>query len=89
MSDPTGEISGLRQIAASYDAVLSDVWGVVHNGVAAHPTAVEALANFRGQGGRVVLITNAPRASRRRSSRCSTASASSARPTTPSSRPAM
>ena len=63
MSEPTGEISGLSQIAANYDAVLSDVWGVVHNGVAAHPTAVEALANFRGQGGRVVLITNAPRAS--------------------------
>jgi HAD superfamily hydrolase (TIGR01459 family) len=63
LSDPAGEISGLRQIAANYDAVLSDVWGVVHNGVAAHPTAVEALANFRGQGGRVVLITNAPRAS--------------------------
>jgi HAD superfamily hydrolase (TIGR01459 family) len=61
--EPTGEISGLRQIAGHYDVVLSDVWGVVHNGVAAHPTAVEALANFRGQGGRVVLITNAPRAS--------------------------
>lgn len=63
MPDFTGEISGLGQLAPNYDVVLSDVWGVVHNGVAAHPTAVEALANFRGQGGRVVLITNAPRAS--------------------------
>jgi HAD superfamily hydrolase (TIGR01459 family) len=62
LSEPAGEISGLSQIAPSYKAILSDVWGVIHNGVAAHRTAVEALAKFRGQGGRVVLITNAPRA---------------------------
>jgi HAD superfamily hydrolase (TIGR01459 family) len=41
--------------------VLSDIWGVVHNGIAAHPTAVEALVNYRRGGGRVVLISNAPR----------------------------
>lgn len=54
-------LDGLREIAPNYDAILSDVWGVVHNGVKAHPAAVEALASYRGQGGRVVLITNAPR----------------------------
>lgn len=58
------ELDGLGEIAPRYDAVLSDVWGVVHNGIAAHPTAVEALVNYRRQGGRVVLITNAPRPSR-------------------------
>ncbi len=52
----------LSEISPAYDAILSDVWGVVHNGVAAHPTAVEALRNYRKAGGRVVLITNAPRA---------------------------
>jgi HAD superfamily hydrolase (TIGR01459 family) len=41
--------------------VLSDVWGVVHNGVAAAPEACDALARFRAAGGTVVLITNAPR----------------------------
>lgn len=56
-------ISGLGQIAGQYDAVLSDVWGVIHNGVAAFPEAVEALRRFRQGGGRVVLITNAPRPS--------------------------
>ena len=56
-------LDGLRQIASGYDAILSDVWGVVHNGVSAHATAVEALANYRRQGGRVVFITNAPRPS--------------------------
>ena len=48
-------------LAPNYDAVLSDVWGVVHNGVAATPPACEALARFREQGGTVVLISNAPR----------------------------
>lgn len=54
-------MTGLADIAADYDAILSDVWGVVHNGVAAHDSAVDALRRFREGGGRVVLITNAPR----------------------------
>src|SRR5499427_3854576 len=48
-------------LAGGYDVVLSDVWGVVHNGVAATPAACDALARFRANGGTVVLITNAPR----------------------------
>jgi len=56
-------VTGLSDIATDYDAVLSDVWGVVHNGIAAHPEAAEALSRFRAGGGRVVLITNAPRPS--------------------------
>ncbi|MFN3351564.1 TIGR01459 family HAD-type hydrolase [Pseudorhodoplanes sp.] len=48
-------------IASGYDIVLSDVWGVVHNGVAAFPEACDALTRFREGGGTVVLITNAPR----------------------------
>lgn len=54
-------LDGLRELAPNYDAILSDVWGVVHNGVTAYPAAAEALAEYRRQGGRVVLITNAPR----------------------------
>jgi HAD superfamily hydrolase (TIGR01459 family) len=52
----------LSDLAQNYDAILSDVWGVLHNGVAAFPEAVDALRRFRQGGGRVVLITNAPRA---------------------------
>jgi len=48
-------------LVGGYDVVLSDVWGVVHNGVAATPAACDALARFRASGGTVVLITNAPR----------------------------
>ena len=43
--------------------VLSDVWGVIHNGIAAHPHACDALMRMRARGGIVVLITNAPRPS--------------------------
>jgi len=45
----------------NYDVVLSDVWGVIHNGVAATPEACDALVRFRAKGGTVSLITNAPR----------------------------
>src|SRR5262249_57842232 len=48
-------------LAGDYDVVLCDVWGVVHNGVAAAAEAGDALARFRARGGTVVLITNAPR----------------------------
>jgi HAD superfamily hydrolase (TIGR01459 family) len=61
MPEPAGPLTGLSQMVDRYDALLCDVWGVVHNGVAAHPTAVAALVDYRRSGGRVVLITNAPR----------------------------
>ena len=41
--------------------LLCDVWGVVHNGIAAFPDACEALARFRRMGGAAILVTNAPR----------------------------
>jgi HAD superfamily hydrolase (TIGR01459 family) len=41
--------------------VLSDIWGVVHNGLVSFPEACEALRQFRRQGSTVILITNAPR----------------------------
>jgi HAD superfamily hydrolase (TIGR01459 family) len=63
MTSPLPTISGLSELSGRYDAVLSDVWGVIHNGVAAFPEAVEALREFRKAGGRAVLITNAPRPS--------------------------
>jgi HAD superfamily hydrolase (TIGR01459 family) len=51
-------------LAPNYDVVLSDVWGVIHNGVEAFAPACDALMQFRRQGGTVILITNAPRPNR-------------------------
>ncbi|WP_196259496.1 TIGR01459 family HAD-type hydrolase [Pelagibacterium limicola] len=56
-----GPQPGLSAIATGFDGILSDVWGVVHNGQEPHGPAVDALVQFRRNGGRVVLITNAPR----------------------------
>lgn len=53
-------ITGMAEIAARYDVLLCDIWGVVHNGLTAHPAAVDALQRFRAQGGKVVLVSNAP-----------------------------
>jgi len=63
MTSSLPSISGLADLATRYDAVLSDVWGVVHNGVEAFPSAVDALTEYRKAGGKVVFITNAPRPS--------------------------
>ena len=54
-------IERFSDLAPDYDVLLCDVWGVVHNGVAAFPEACDALARFRAGGGTVVLVTNAPR----------------------------
>ncbi|NCO87558.1 MAG: TIGR01459 family HAD-type hydrolase [Rhodobacterales bacterium] len=54
-------ISSFADISDRYDAAFVDLWGCMHNGVAAFPAAVGAMQAFRAQGGKVVLVTNAPR----------------------------
>ena len=56
-------LEGLSAVAADYDVLLCDVWGVIHNGREHFPAAVGALIRFREAGGKVVLISNAPRPS--------------------------
>lgn len=54
-------IKTLSEISAQYDALFVDLWGCVHNGVKALPDAVAALQEYRKTGGKVILVTNAPR----------------------------
>ena len=54
-------ITGLSAVADRYDVLLSDVWGVIHDGKAAFPDACAALARFRAERGPVLLLSNAPR----------------------------
>ncbi|OZA03082.1 MAG: HAD family hydrolase [Rhodobacterales bacterium 17-64-5] len=54
-------IASLAEISGQYDAVFCDLWGCLHNGVTPFPAAVAALQAFRAKGGRVILLTNAPR----------------------------
>jgi HAD superfamily hydrolase (TIGR01459 family) len=55
--------SKFSTLAPNYDVLMSDVWGVIHNGMTAFPHACDALMRARARGGLVVLITNAPRPS--------------------------
>ncbi len=54
-------LASLGEIAGQYDVILCDIWGVLHNGVSPYASAGNALAEFRGNGGTVVLVSNAPR----------------------------
>ncbi|MBM6584000.1 TIGR01459 family HAD-type hydrolase [Microvirga sp. BT689] len=54
-------VEGLQPLADNYDLILCDVWGVLHNGVKAYEAAGDALTRFRDKGGKVVLVSNAPR----------------------------
>lgn len=54
-------ISRFSEISDAYDLAYVDLWGCMHNGLRAFPDAVAAMQAFRVSGGRVVLVTNAPR----------------------------
>ena len=44
-------ISSLAEVAARYDAAFVDLWGCVHDGERAIPSAVAALRAYRDAGG--------------------------------------
>jgi hypothetical protein len=54
-------IAALDEIADRYDSLYCDLWGCYHNGLRPYPAAVAALRAFRARGGKVLLLTNAPR----------------------------
>jgi len=54
-------VERLRDLVSGKEVVLSDIWGVVHNGLESFAEACEALHRYRSEGGTVILITNAPR----------------------------
>ena len=54
-------VGTFAEVAGGYDAAFVDLWGCMHDGIRAFPDAVEAWRAYRAGGGRVVLVTNAPR----------------------------
>jgi HAD superfamily hydrolase (TIGR01459 family) len=64
-------ISSLSEIAQNHDALICDVWGVVHDGHRHHPAAADALYRFKEKYGPVVLLTNAPRVPSEVAAQCS------------------
>lgn len=51
----------IQPFTSEKDAWLVDIWGVMHNGVAAYTSAVDACCAFRQRGGIVLLLSNSPR----------------------------
>jgi HAD superfamily hydrolase (TIGR01450 family) len=54
-------IQSIAPLAELTSAWLTDIWGVIHNGVEPFADACTACANFRSAGGLVVLVSNSPR----------------------------
>ncbi|MCJ8323229.1 MAG: TIGR01459 family HAD-type hydrolase [Rhizobiales bacterium] len=54
------KITNLDEILCNYDAIFSDIWGVIHNSVTPFKASVKALKAARAKGVKVILITNAP-----------------------------
>lgn len=54
---------GLQVVAPHYRNYVLDLWGCIHDGVAAFPHAVACLEKIRLAGSKVVLLSNAPRRS--------------------------
>ena len=55
------DMSSRDTLDPKYSVILCDIWGVVHDGVHLYPDAAERLRHWRGQGRKIILITNAPR----------------------------
>ncbi len=53
--------TGMARLAGEFGGFVVDLWGVVHDGVAPLPGAADCLARLKAAGGRVVLLSNAPR----------------------------
>jgi len=54
-------LPGLSAIAASFDALILDLWGVVHDGHQVYPWVPDTLRSLQAAGKRVMLLSNAPR----------------------------
>jgi HAD superfamily hydrolase (TIGR01459 family) len=54
-------LNSLDDVIDRYDALLCDIWGVIHNGRTAYVEAHQALARARATGKTVILISNVPK----------------------------
>jgi HAD superfamily hydrolase (TIGR01459 family) len=54
-------VPGIGALAASYDGFILDLWGVIHDGVAPLPGALDCLAALKAAGKRILFLSNAPR----------------------------
>lgn len=54
----TRALQSLAEVAAAYDAIVLDQWGVLHNGSVPYPGAVATLERLRSNGARLAVLSN-------------------------------
>ena len=57
------KLNNLSDIDDHYDVFLIDLWGVIHNGIAAFDNVLPVLQSLKQKKKMVFFITNAPRRS--------------------------
>lgn len=58
------QLPGLRAALGVWDGFILDLWGVIHDGVAAYPHSVETLRTLKQHGSKIIFLSNAPRRAR-------------------------
>lgn len=58
---PVKRVPGLESLYSNYDAILIDVWGVLHDGAPAREETINALEALRRESVPVVIVSNAAR----------------------------
>ncbi|GAA2839264.1 HAD superfamily hydrolase (TIGR01459 family) [Aminobacter aminovorans] len=55
---PTHQLAGIRDLADRFDVFILDQFGVLHDGAAPYPGAVETLVRLKQAGKRTLLLSN-------------------------------
>lgn len=61
MTKPIPLIDGIGPLVSSYQAVIVDLWGVIHDGVTLYPGVADTLRALRDAAIPYAMLTNAPR----------------------------
>ncbi|PIR33126.1 MAG: TIGR01459 family HAD-type hydrolase [Alphaproteobacteria bacterium CG11_big_fil_rev_8_21_14_0_20_44_7] len=54
-------LSKVSEFIDKYDALILDIWGVIHDGQATYPGVVECLQELRAADKKIIFLSNAPR----------------------------
>ena len=54
----TRRLDSLLEVASDFDAIVLDQWGVLHDGTAPYPNAVDALTTLHAKGTRLAVLSN-------------------------------
>jgi HAD superfamily hydrolase (TIGR01459 family) len=61
MSSQVRLSDGIGSLVSSYDAIIIDLWGVIHDGVNLYPGVADCLQHLADRGIPYAMLTNAPR----------------------------